>query len=119
MDETDLSPLPDDEELEIGKEELDKQISGLLTKFGLAPEMGTEIDYNSLKKWALGTIVSLVAIGNHKVHNYCRPKSDKIHWARLTGYNLQILGSFLKEQDAEELKKRMELIENGFIKNRK
>ncbi|MDD5015922.1 MAG: hypothetical protein PHW73_12655 [Atribacterota bacterium] len=112
------SPLKTEEELEI-EEAFETQVSGLLSKFGLASEAKTEIDYKSLKKWAISRLVASIALSDYKVLKYCRPKSDKIQWARLTGYHLQILGSFLKEQEIEELKKKMELLENEFIKNRK
>jgi hypothetical protein len=111
-------PTPIDEELGMPKEEFDTRVDGLLSDFGLTPETSTGIDYKRLKKWAVSRLVSLIALADHKVNVYCRPKADKINWARLEGYNLQILNSILKEQDIEELKKKMELLENGFIKNR-
>lgn len=112
-------PTPQiDEELGIEKEAFNKEISILLSGFGLSPDIHTEINYKSLKKWAISRLVCLISLSDYKVHTYCRPKADKIQWARLMGYNLQILSSILKDEDIQDIKRRMEQLEN-VRKNRK
>jgi len=101
-----------DEELGIEKEAFDKEVSVLLAGFGLSPDTRTEINYKSLKKWVISRLVCLIRLSDYKVHTYCRPKLDKLQWARLMGYNLQILNSVLKDEDIQDIKKRMEQLEN-------
>jgi len=107
-----------DEELGLEKGAFNEDISLLLADFGLSPDTHTEINYRALKRWAISRLVCLIRLSDYKVHTYCRPKLDKLQWARLMGYNLQILNSVLKDEDIQDIKKRMEQLEN-VRKNRK
>lgn len=115
---TETPPSPQEDTEFIDKNQFEETLNGVISKFNLSPETDTEIKYKDIRKWAVAKLIRLIEVADYKVNVYCRPKSDKIQWARLVGYYLQILNTCLREQEVDEIKKRMEVIENVFIKRK-
>ncbi len=78
----------------------------------------TEQGVKKVRMWLIKELMRTMDYASNKVHNYCRPKSDKIKWARLQGYTAQTLASILKDAEIEEIKQKLEVLENAINKEK-
>lgn len=79
----------------------------------MVPEELTEESLKKVRIWLIQELVKTIKLASQRTHGYCRPKSDKLTWARMHGYHCQILNSVLREAEVDTLQMRLEAIEDA------